>query len=418
MAQIALGSLPPEVFQNIICRLDLGDIRSLRLTASSLKDSATRNFQIHLFTKSVDVDSRNELDEFTRMSEPGQMGCFMRSLTLKIVLPPKGNKKPRTKSKGNAQVLASALNNLRLNTASGRLQTLTLVVEREDISAKVYPWSYGQVQGFDNWKPVWDAAQRVLLIAFKALEISGLPIDEFDVFGSIRRCSLACDLLAPVLRIDFSASFRGLKRLSLSLSDHMQKTTDPVGSSARHVESVCCFIQLCPDLEVLELHWFHLFHESEDEKAGSEQERRFFNSLADSVTLTSLRRLSLRGVRATEAALTTFFAAHPLLTELVMEDVALDSGKFDNVFRTITPRLEYIHLDNLWAEKLLYFDIKGTPHVPRSCRDKKKIGPNDLTREGNEAKRPIRCKQSNGRTLGSPQLLRWIGQRRAQYGPP
>jgi hypothetical protein len=78
-------------------------------------------------------------------------------------------------------------------------------------------------------------------------------------------------------------------------------------------------------------------------------------------------------------------------------------------------QLEYVHLDDLWENRLIYFDAPGKPHFPGS---KPPIGLNTITRTGADARKPIKYQHSRGYALGSAEAANWNNKKLLLYGPP
>ena len=452
MSRSSLSGLPPEIFNEVASGLDLRAICSLRLTSREVanKTTSTRCYVSIFARKTVALSSVNQVDEFVRMTGPGQMGRFLQHLTLKTVLPPctkyqvapdsdvensnddalddeaagsHQDEDPRHGVCSEAKVnplatrLALAFDNLRLNTARGGLNSLEVRVERK--GERVTKFCYSVVIRLPgprrrkpgDWVPMWRAARDLLVTVSRALEMSPLPIEQLDLFGKAVRCSLACDFVSSILDVNLLPSISNLKSLSLSLSDHFDKGTnaDSVLAGVANSKAICQFLKLCPRLETLELHWYRL---SDSHTEAHEMERCFFDRLANSVQLPQLRRLTLKGITASDRALVKFFSHSPLLAELIMERLFLEPGdSFDNVFSSIVSRLDYVHLDDLYSSRPVCFhDTPGDPYLVPSQGIAKY--PNHLTRQGSKAREPILWHYNPSGLHGL------VSGNRVEYGPP
>lgn len=92
----------------------------------------------------------------------------------------------------NLRLLAEAFRNLKQRFPKDELASLCLRV------AALIEGADGELtepDDFRSWRAVWDAALRTFNAIIAALNESQLPVDEhLDIFGSLRGCSLACDV--------------------------------------------------------------------------------------------------------------------------------------------------------------------------------------------------------------------------------
>jgi hypothetical protein len=173
------------------------------------------------------------------------------------------------------------MKNLRLNSARGCLLSVSLMIEGEGEDDSTWP---------SIWRPQQSGSRPLAL----ALGASELPIEIFDVFGRVTRCSLACDRIATVQeKVDLSASLQELKQLSMSLSHHQihEPESEEMRSfttGERHTKAICRFLELCPELEYLQLHWYNLRRANLTDALSEEQ--RFFDRIAESCRFPSLKR--------------------------------------------------------------------------------------------------------------------------------
>ncbi|KAF8852666.1 hypothetical protein BDZ45DRAFT_807246 [Acephala macrosclerotiorum] len=222
-------------------------------------------------------------------------------------------------------------------------------------------------------------------------------------------------MLAEVDISILTNSLRGLKQLSMSLAYH--ETREP---KSEHMQSlafgqtntraVCQFLGLRPTLQDLQLHWYGTYSAYPDEElTDALSEKSFFDRIAQSCRFPSLDRHTLKGIYTSEAAFLAFLHQVQQLRHLDMDEIHLDSrGKFRPIYGYLTqnmPQLEYVHLDNLYEEKLIHFNAPGKPHFPHPGR--RSDGPNTITRTGADARKPIEYQFSHGVALGSPQANEW-----------
>lgn len=147
------------------------------------------------------------------------------------------------------------------------------------------------------------------------------------------------------------------------------------------------------------------------------EEQYFFDRVVQSCRFPFLKRCTLKGIRTSEATLLSFLR-QTQLNSIEMEEVHLRPGEFRLVFDYLVKhmeQLEYVHLNDLWEKRLVYFDAPREPHFPRS---EPQIGPNTLTRAGADARTPIKYQHRRGFTLDTPEFTQWTRKRQVQYGPP
>lgn len=402
-SRLRLGSLPVEVLEVIAALLELRDLCSLRLTEGDVAAKYSQGlFKTHFRTKTIKLTALDQLVEFVCMTQPEQLGCLVEHLTL-VGAPTSLHR--GAAEQDTAERLGQAMTNLRLNSARGCLRSVSLVVE-----------SGGNDE--HDVKP-WEAASNCFHIAALALEASRLPIEGFDVFGRVRRCSLACNRMAAVLdEFDLMSSLKSVKQLSVSMSGQVEREgseeEQTVAAGRRDVDAIVQFLGLCPELEDLQLHWYKL-HLS-NSIHGLIVEQRFFDRVVECCRFPSLKRCALQGIATTEAALLAFLR-HVRLRRFEMEEVHLLTGTFHAVFALLAAhmeQLEYVHLDSLWETRLICFDAPGEPYLPSSGPSS---GPNVLTRTGADARQLIQYQYPVGYALGTVAAADWHRRRRHLYGP-
>jgi hypothetical protein len=417
--QPALDGVSTDVLTVIIGLLQFQDICSLRLVSRTLTARSSQAFQKLFRTKTLKWTSSKQLQEFVHFTQPNGLGCLLQRLTIVAVAPVTSIQHASTKGK----LLIDAFTNLRLNSASGGLQSLVLHVEGQDMIG-----NFVTCEKIREWKSVWQTAALAFEISFRALAASALPVEELDIFHSIIRCSLACDKIAPILdSIDLSKPLEKLKSLSLSLSLHVAEDGAPetlsLVSAKRHSFALGRLLTLCPQLEKLELHWYQIVPRIGAANLNEAQieEQRFFTHVVKNAPLSQLRSCKLDGIKTDETTLLAFVQKASKLSNLHMEEVHLLSGKFGPVFNYLTSRLEhleYLHLDDLYESRMICFDGPGKPKMPSID---KSDGPNTLTRVGDEnrqRRRKIGYRETRGRPLGSAAAANWRNRHRIRYGPP
>ena len=198
-----------------------------------------------------------------------------------------------------------------------------------------------------------------------------------------------------------------------------------LATGQRNTNAFCQFLQLCPNLEALQLHWYGTYRPWDLTQALVE-EKRFFDRVADFCRFPSLERLTLKGIYTSEAALISFLR-QTRLRSLDMEEIHLYLTDHDttDTFRPVfdylvghSERLEHVHFDNLFeADRLIFFNnAPGHPHFPHSAGPN---GPNVITRTGADARKPIEyhLRIGWGGLPGSPYVHEQRMKRQLEYGP-
>lgn len=158
---------------------------------------------------------------------------------------------------------------------------------------------------------------------------------------------------------------------------------------------------------------------------------RVFVHISKDVRLPRLRRLTLRGIWTTQAALLLFLRNHPELTHLDLREVHITGGTWDAVLGHLPamPKLAGLHLENLWSGRHLlnlepadavFDDGKRGPGHSYSTKNGTMVHTRDVTegelrREGGLSFRTI---PGRARGQGSRALMNWMVERARVYGPP
>ncbi|KAF8852746.1 hypothetical protein BDZ45DRAFT_729992 [Acephala macrosclerotiorum] len=371
--------------EGIVVLLDLPDICSLRLVAREVcQKASTGIFRTHFRRKKVKLTTEHIRRAISVMQQL-RFGCLLEHLTLVAVPALFGPDLQEQENQQNlTHLLQQVLEIMCRNSKRGCLLFITLAVEGAGTDDR-------------NRPSIWDAAATCFEMTVLALGSSKLPIENLDVFGSVTCCSLACDQVAAVLtKANLADSFRGLKRLSLSLSHHevRQPESEYMQSPAfgrANAEAICQFLQLCPRLTDLQLHWYRTYHrQGKTWSAALSDEMHFFDRITESCRFPCLERLTLKGIYTNGTALASFLR-QVQISSLDMQEIHLgSSGAFRPVFDYLSDhmqQLEYLHLDELWESKLINFDAPGKPHFPSIGRGPH--GPHAITRTGEDARKVI-----------------------------
>jgi hypothetical protein len=279
----SIEGCPNEIIENIVVRLPLGDICSLRRSSRTLATKTTQcHFRSYFQSKHVDITG-SALREFVILTQPGWLGCLVQKLTLvgvvnnlkllecilkelagseeesgsedesdseaecgseeeadpeneimgkregrrrayqdlEILKQRRADYETLHESGNDVTLLSSAFRNILMNSPHGRLLSLSLevVVYREDAETRIPPLARS------GWTFIWQSAADTFHTAFRSLAASKLPIQKLNIFNDrrLQRCSLASDELG---KIDFddkglALSLGSLKSLSLSISERI-----------------------------------------------------------------------------------------------------------------------------------------------------------------------------------------------------
>ena len=339
------------------------------------------------------------------------------------------------------KLLTIAFRNLAANGKTGTLRSLSLemAIYRTDARERLPPETGG------SWKLIWACCRSTYQTVMQSLQLSELSLDKLDVFSSQRRCSLACNdvQLPEQYRLGPNRSLENIKTVCLSISGriidetsrNLQITGDPdddidwsskpeefdmevlraLATDDTNFTGVASLLCGAANLERLDLHWYrflgHRIHVSD------RQEHRLFARISETVALPKLQSCTLRGVYLTEESLLALLHKSSL-KQLRLEEAQMMAGTWRAVFdycTTAASGMEYLHFDDLWEERLLYFDEPGEPKFPSLGGSH---GTNTLIRAGVEARKPIAYHFTSDRPLGSPQAYVWREQRQREYGPP
>ncbi|RHZ49309.1 hypothetical protein CDV55_101421 [Aspergillus turcosus] len=387
LTTLTLDGLPRNILADVVNLLVFRDLCSLCLVSRTFAATCRQNtfFQKHFETKTLEWTSTEQMQEFVHLTHENRMGCLLRHLTIVGVV----GAPPAAGLQSLATLLTQAFTNLRLNPAHAGLQSTALLVQAHVDNGN---GELVSVEKIRDWRKVWQTAAQTFQIISRALADSALPIEKLDVFGSVARCSLACDQIGRVLdTMDESHALEKLKSLSLSLSHHTVEE-DSGGrlpaAGRRHANDIARLLQLCQQLQKLELHWYNLHTIKLDE--AEMEERQFFTHVVQLAPFTQLRHCRLDGIYTDEITLLTFLQKASQLSHFSMEEIHLQSGKFGPIFDYLTSHAQHLnelHLNNLWESRLICFDEPGKPHFPTTAASD---GPNILTRTGVGCRREIR----------------------------
>lgn len=363
--------------------------------------------------KEIDLDNSEQLENFRLLTRPGGVGCLVENLTfLRYVgLENGGNRN----LEANRNILVDCLRNLKLNLASKRLSDLALDVRTkyDTVSRVAANRSMWDERTWDapntppnpkastnsphrrDWKATWNLSSSLYRETMAALHETELPVKRLSVFGDTENCSLGFDQLASCPEQDLpSTSLATVEDLSLSLSHSVEfatndEATDPAGPMpTSHVRRLETFLQLCPKLAKLDLHFFKIWSGREETQSDMlVQERQFFDRIADSMTFPNLKSCILRGISCRSISLHQFLESAPQLQHVEIIKANLTDGQWSLVFDALCDRkLELLHLDDLSEGGIVYF--LGVPGEPKLVSEGQRHGTDELTRSGMDTALP------------------------------
>ncbi|KAJ4348719.1 uncharacterized protein N0V89_010097 [Didymosphaeria variabile] len=472
----SIGTLPPELFEQVVQQLSLPDVGNVRLASRQLATLATQQtFKSHIVNKNVRL-TKSDLQNLVEFSNPGELGCLVENLTLTSVAIDTSQLEKISKQKSRwgtdlngpstmsfqdesthkctpeevakveddmreledrrweyivlketgvySGLLTKAFRNLAANGKRNRLRSLTLdvVVLREDAVTEKSPEHGG------GWKIIWEAASECFSIAMTSLADSKLRVDELDLFNSTYRCSLGSNSFMEIETYakELAPSLRDMKSLSFSHVDRLLTESELRGPidelqaltyQHANLNGLARLIGLSPGLESLQIHWYSTYacRYRDDIDVDDTQ---LIKTLAQTAALPCLKTLILRGVRVTEKELLALVRSAPI-QKFSMENVHMEEGTFQSVFDHCTSNqaaIQKLFFDDIWERKLIIFEGEGKMKIPWGLPRR---GGQTLEREGEAVKTPIRYLFfPTGRMKGSHEAYEWRDRRHREYGPP
>jgi len=249
----------------------------------------------------------------------------------------------------------------------------------------------------------------------QAIVASKLAVCGLDILTTVHSCSLALDQVMAMLQLVQRCQRLKdhMRSLSLSLSHSLESIASPSGCSTefsvQRVGALASFLRLfTTGLETLHLHWYNLINKS---TPARDIERRFFNSVADSVSFTSLRRCTLQGIWTNQNSLLNFLLQTTQLQSLELDIMHLeDHGTFHKIIQHMTTcllSLQYLRLYDLSEPYLISF------HLPDG------LASVELIRQGSDAHLPIEY-WPNPKTdfIDTPASRARARKHTLEFGPP
>lgn len=327
------------------------------------------------------------------------------------------------------------------------------------------PWTRDRIQDSRSrcqvdWISLWANCGRVLDIVTQAMgrcestSIQSVSVFD-DCFGkpSLHKWHQACSTVldpSSTLHTNFLAAAAKLTTLSLAFSPLTYNPDDLrseiVGGRislrpkllttmshpvAINYSAIARFLKTAPHLEALTLYMYNTLRDFPITY------NQVFEHIADYVRLPKLRELTLRGMWCTPDALLRFLRAHPDITALSFCSVHLIGpiSTWDRIFEFLSRKMP--HLSKLYLENLFYGGGKLLPLNPKdkqycsstdssfkakqSTQDDiiyaKHVKPTEL-KKGIQLAASSTMEPVSTRGVGGVRTMRWIKQRKIEYGPP
>lgn len=216
---------------------------------------------------------------------------------------------------------------------------------------------------------------------------------------------------------DRDGSMRHLEPIRIPTSDIRTRADE-------NFPGVAHFLQHTPNLESLDLYLYNTL------EGAPWAYTNLFGHIAKVVHLPKLRRLTLRGIWTTPNSLLLFLRNHADLTHIDLREVHVSGGTWEPILKHFQsmPNLAHLHLENIWSGSEHLLNLQPTNPVYAS--EERITGHWYPTRHGmmlhtrdigsEEIRDGLDFVKSRGssRGKGSRHLMRWIKQRKVDYGPP
>jgi hypothetical protein len=212
-----LESLPIEILLMISVYLDIGDIGSLRLTNHQVENRISHSpFTSCFHRKTINLTER-VLHKLVWLTSRSRLVCLLQHCVL-VLNPTSGKALLSSRRRRRLQnLLVETFRNLKKFSPRNNLKSLGLSLTRLD--PNVCGMSSTEIQP-EVLSCCWLLAIPTFELTMHALYESQLPIiEQLNIFGDIRGCSLALDTFVKFNWQSIAANVLGsLKKLTLSLS--------------------------------------------------------------------------------------------------------------------------------------------------------------------------------------------------------
>ncbi|KAI5460961.1 hypothetical protein BGZ63DRAFT_358404 [Mariannaea sp. PMI_226] len=364
-----LENCPNEIIEAISQLLELEDIRNLRLSSKSLSQK-TLHGRFRYFCHSKHLDIRDEalrgfIGVFQSQADlPPVKELYLFGLVWK-------QDQPHHDPEEESSLLVEAFNEIAKRSTDGCLKSLTLrlAVIRNDTPERVVSIA---PRGTTIPKSVWSCATETWNTTLRALAASHLRVESINGFNEadMVRCSIPCDWLGVdyCYGLGLAESLKPLKSLSLSISDKIfnlkkesniafsvgEDSDDSEYGSTRDYRAeaaeeenftgIAKLLRLCPHLEYLDLHYFHMYNRKINVHTEFDSER-ILRNVVELDKLPRLMECKLRGITANGEDLLRFLTrTRPC--HLSLETIHLSRGTFG-------PIIEYCRSEEADMKELL-----------------------------------------------------------------
>lgn len=429
----SLTDLPSELVEGIVCHLELRDLCNLRLTNHATEAASSQDyFKSFFVTKRVRLD-RDTVTKFREITERSRFAICLRDLSLAGL--------STQQYDGDSgfdveDVLCNAFQNLQRQSECIGLRSIEVGIDNDTC-------------GTDH-KVRFATGASAVRITLRALNRSGLLVEDLNLLANTLLCSVPCDafddLFGPA---QHPALWSQLRKLSLSLAGHQKDdaymeagnasieaqsdsytTGETYTAGEPRSHALTEFFALCTNIEEFSLHWYK---RRENTQCDADlEELQWFDELSQTVVFGSLRSLTLRGLHVTQSAL------HKILMTPTLQSVRLEYIHiYKEPFRSapdymITPgsfrplldclvapgrNLNHFYLDDIFegGSEMVYFLVEGQP---KFRTERMGPGPSTVRRSGHEVTTPLGYGYAGGRAPASPLLARYRIQRKSEFGPP
>jgi len=425
-----IESLPIELLAHVATYLDFQPVGSLRLASRTLLSKLSPVHLPQFFAyKNVKLD-HGSLHELIYMTCPGRAGCVLQHCFITGVLSNDSDSLALTR------LLTDAFVNLKRNSPCAGLVSLRVNVRASPEGSR---FNHNE-EDESPWSPPQDSsllqisccmARQTFETITAALLESQLSVNEyFDVLGGVQGCSLSYrDALPSITHLASTTTvFGSLKKLTLRLSsirissvripdtyDQSVYSTDRIRQSMHGsslLQRLLVMLVSMPHLEELDIHWYNFSSLDSDDNLD----------LDITVPLESphlkLKDCSLRGLYVAEEDLLRYLkAVRP--NNLTLTDIHLIPGSWTSIFEylssSISPITSY-RLDDLRESDGLLVHFNGMPGQSKFPYRGVQMGPSTLTRQMGEDGGAIRYQTTRRRPLGSPERVRWLRNKRLEFG--
>lgn len=446
-----LERFPSDIISEIVILLDLDDIRSLRLTSTTLAaKSAGHHFRSFFHTKHVEL-LEDSLQTFVQGIKAGGLCYLIQELVLiGIASDPESGEQDTedTSVEREVQLLAEAFEHLGQNRKTVRLESISLAVL---VATNTNRRAASKDVSSSYWRQVWRSTAVTFTTVFNALAVTDVQVGSLNIFNSpdLQQCSLASNQLDRVDWSDTTLSklLQNLRSLSVSLSNrvprrileyedsndassdedgdaiqqqllemqHEQLQVELQANGESNFVGLAKLLSCSKELDTFELHYF-LINEGLP-PSGHIHHELLMQRVVEMDTLPRINRCRLRGIFATETDLLTFIQRTEL-RELCLENSFLVAGSFQSIFNHCTSQdsdIIRLKLDTLYEGRRMihFFNPESARIVTASAIDKSRV----VERHSSAVKKHLPYTIPDELPHGSPEMAEWRRSQRKEYGP-